>query len=273
MKWLIGLLAAGLLAISAQAATVFTLGILPNHSARTLATSYEPLRAYLAWHLKQPVRIESAADFTRFQERTRRGDFDLTLTAGHLARLVQKDAGFQPLAQFTPDHTALLMGFIDHPINAISQLRGRQVAVVDRLAATVMATLNHLAAQGLQAGRDFRVVEHRSHASAAYSLNSGLSAALITTHQGMQHMPIELRNRLLELQRVTDVPALVFLARPDLPKARAAALTRLLLDFQHETAGTAFLQQTGYRSLVEADEARMKRVDGYLKATRSALIP
>ncbi len=273
MSRLLGLLAGVLLAWSAQAEVAFTLGILPNHSARTLTTRYEPLRAYLEQHLRQPVRIESATNFTRFQARTRRGDFDLALTAAHLARLAQKDAGFQPLVQFTPDHTALLVASTDQPDATIEQLRGRQLAVVDRLAVTVTATLSRLAEQGLQAGRDFRVVEHRSHESAAYSLNSGLSAAIVTTRQGMLQIPVELRTKLVVLQQVDPIPALVFLARPALPGARAMRLKKLLLEFQRQPAGVEFLRQVGYGSLVEADEVRMKRADIYLKTTRNTLAP
>jgi phosphonate transport system substrate-binding protein len=261
------------LAFSVQAGTAFTLGVLPNHSAHTLATSYEPLRAYLERQLKQAVRIESAVDFTRFHQRSQRGDFDLTLTAAHLARLAQKDAGFQPLVQFTPDHTALLVGASDGSITSVNQLRGRQLAVVDRQAVTVMAALSHLARQDLQAGRDFRVVEHRSHASAAYSLNTGLSAAIITTRQGMLQIPVELRTKLVVLQQITEIPALVFMAGPTLPATRALHLKKLLLDFQQEPTGVEFLQQVGYRSLVEADETRMKRVDIHLKAARGTLAP
>jgi phosphonate transport system substrate-binding protein len=86
---LFGLLA-GLLPFSVQAAAVFTLGIIPAHSPRVLTERYEPLRAYLESRLKQPVRIESAADFARFQARTVRGEFDLTVTAPHFARLAQR---------------------------------------------------------------------------------------------------------------------------------------------------------------------------------------
>jgi phosphonate transport system substrate-binding protein len=92
-------------AASAQAASSFILGVLPIHSARVLTERYEPLRAYLEKHLKQPVRIESAADFRRFHERTLRGDFDLTITPAHFARLAQKEAGFVPWSSSCPTMT------------------------------------------------------------------------------------------------------------------------------------------------------------------------
>lgn len=260
-----------LLGFSAQAAPAFTLGVIPAHSARILAERYEPLRAYLEDRLKQPVRIESAADFARFHARTVHGDFDLTVTAPHFARLAQKDAGFQPLVQFTPDHDALLIYSSEHPLAGVGDLRGKQLAVIDRLAITVMATVSYLEEQGLEAGRDYRLVEHRSHASAAYSLISGLSAAAVSTSQGMLQMPDDLRRKLVVQKHIADIPAFVFLAKPGVPHARVERLKKLLLQFPNEAEGIDFLGHTGYTEIVEANEARMKRADGYLKATRKAL--
>lgn len=273
MKRAIGLLAGLLLAVTAQAAHAFTLGVLPVHSAWVLAERYEPLRAYLESHLRQPVRIESAADFARFQARTLNGDFDLTLTPSHFARLAQKGAGFQPLAQFTPDHDALLVYSADRPLTGIGDLRGKQLAVIDRLAVTVMATLSYLEEQGLEAERDYRVAEHRTHASVAYSLVTGLSAAAVTTSQGMLQIPEYLRHKLVVQKHIADIPAFVFLAKPDTPRIQVEHLKKLLLDFPTKAEGIDFLRGIGYTSVVEANETRLKRADAYLKATRKALSP
>lgn len=270
--YLFGLLA-GLLPYSTQAAAAFTLGVPPIHSARVLAERYEPLRAYLERQLKQPVRIESATDFARFQARTLNGDFNLTIIPSHFARLAQKDAGFQPLAQFTPDHDALLVTSSDRPPAGIGDLRGKQLAVIDRLAVTVLATLSYLDEQGLEAERDYRVTEHRSHASAAYSLVTGLSAAAVTTSQGMLQIPESLRRKLVVRKHIADIPAFVFLDRPDTPRIQVEHLKKLLLEFPAKAEGIDFLRGIGYTSVVEASEARMKRADAYLKTTRKALSP
>jgi phosphonate transport system substrate-binding protein len=219
------------------------------------------------------VRIESAADFAKFQARTLRGDFDLAITAAHFARLAQQDAGFQPLAQFAPDHDALLITSSEHPLNGIADLRGKQLAVIDRFAITVMASISYLEEQGLEAGRDYRVMEHRTHASAAYSLISGLSAAAVSTSQGLLQIPEDLRRKLVVQKHIADIPAFVFLARPGVPRARAERLKQLLLDFPRESEGIDFLGHTGYTAVVAVNETRMKRADAYLKATRRALAP
>ncbi len=274
--FLLGLLfglQAGLQPLAARADPTFTLGVPPIHGARVLAERHEPMRAYLEKHLKQPVRVESAADFARFQARTLRGDFDLTITPSHFARLAQKDAGFQALAQFTPDHDALLVYSSDHPLAGLGDLRGKQLAVIDRLAVTVMATLSYLEEQGLEADRDYRVTEHRTHASVAYSLVTGLSVAAVTTSQGLLQIPESSRRKLVAQKHIADIPAFVFLARPEAPRVQVEQLKKLLLEFPAEAEGIDFLRNTGYSGIVAANETRMKRVDAYLKATRKALAP
>lgn len=254
-------------------AAEFILGVLPIHSARVLAERYEPLRTYLEKHLKQPVRLESASGFAHFQARTLGGGFDLTLSPAHFARLAQKDAGYQPLAQFTPDHDALLVTAIERPPALPDALRGRELAVIDRLAITVMAAISDLEDAGLEAGRDYRVVEHRTHASAAYSVVSGLTVAAITTSQGLLQMPKELRDRLLVRKHIADIPAFIFMARPTLPREQAERLKRLLLAFPEQPEGQAFLGQIGYSAVLPVSEAHLRRADTYLKATRKALAP
>lgn len=254
----------------AWAVSSFILGVLPVHSARVITERYEPLRSYLEKTLGQPVRIESAGDFRRFHERTLHGDFDLTITPAHFARLAQKEAGFQALVQFVPDHDALLVHAADRPLSSVKDLQGRQLAVIDRMAVTVTATLQYLESQGLEADQDYKVAEHRTHASAAYSLIGGLSAAAVTTSQGLLQMPDDVRRKLVILKHIADIPAFVFITKPDTSKARNEQLKRALLAFPREAEGIDFLGHTGYNGLIPASEALMKRADIYLKETRKA---
>lgn len=264
---------AGLLLASAtaHAASSFILGIVPAHSARVLAERYEPLRAYLEAGLKQPVRIESAPDFRRFHERTLRGDFDLAVTPAHFARLAQKEAGQRPLAEFKPDHDALLIYAADRPLASFTDLKGKQLAVIDRLAITVTAAMAFLESQGLEANRDYQMVEHRTHASAAYALISGLAAAAVSTSQGLLQIPDDLRRKLVVQKHIANIPAFVLIANARMDKARTEHLKALLLNFPNEAEGIDFLGHTGYDTLIPADEAVMKRTDVYLKETRKAL--
>lgn len=261
------------LAFMTGSASAFIIGVLPIHSSRVLVERYEPLRAYLERILKQPVWVESAPDFARFQARTMNNDFDLTITAAHFARIAQKDKGLQPLAQFQPDHDSLLVYSADHPLANPGALKGKQLAVIDRLAITVTAAIEYLNEQGLVSDRDYTVVEHRTHASVAHSLVNGLAAAAVTTSQGLLQLPDDLRHKLVVQKHIADIPAFVFLVKPHLPREQAERIKAALLKFPSEAEGIEFLGHSGYSTIQPATEAMMKRADPYLKETRKVLRP
>lgn len=257
----------------ARAQSGFVVGVPPIHSPRVLAMRYEPLRAYLEARLGVPTRVETAADFTRYHARTLRGDFDLTITPAHFARMAQLDAGFQPLTHFMPDHDALLVLDAARPLQHMNELRGRNLAVIDKLAITVMPTLAYLEGHGLKAGRDFRVVEHRTHASVAHAVATGLAAAGVTTTQGLLQAPLEHRQRMVVHKHFTGIPAFVMLARPGMERTDVERLRDWLLAFQADATGRAFLTQIGYGEIRPATSAVMRRSDPYVAATRKAMRP
>ncbi|MEW5770993.1 MAG: PhnD/SsuA/transferrin family substrate-binding protein [Pseudomonadota bacterium] len=252
-------------------ATVFVVGVPPIHSMRTLAERFAPLRADLEARLGQPVLLESAASFADYHARTLAGDFDLAITPAHLARLAQKERGFQPLAQFHPDHEALLVYHARRPLADLQPLRGQRLAVIDRLAVTVMASLDYLERRGLAADRDFRVVEYRNHAGVARALEAGIAVAGVTSSQGLQQTPESVRAQIKVHARLAGIPAFIVMAKPGVTHAEAARLQGMLLDFARGQSGRTFLRGVAYDSLTAADESSLKRVDAYLKETRGRL--
>ncbi len=249
------------------------LGVVPIHSLRSLVERFDPLRAWAQTELERPARVESAADFRAFHRRTLRLEFDLLVTPIHLARLAQLEAGYQPLVQFLPAHDTLLVHDAALPIRLPDDLRGRQLAVIDQLAITVMAGVQQLEAEGLRAGIDYRLVEHRTHASALHSLLTGLSAAAITTSQGLRQLAPEQRARIRVLRHVNDVPAFVILAHPAIDTERARRLRTSLLGFAAAPDSSGFFERIGYAGLRPADDAVMRQGDTYLKASRALLTP
>lgn len=249
----------------------FVIGVPPIHSMRTLAARYEPLRAYMEAQLGQPVYLESALGFAEYHARGMRGEYDLTITPAHFARLAQKDRGFHPVIQFRPDHDALLVYNVDRPLSKLELMKGQQLAVIDRLAVTVMATVHYLDEMGLEAGRDYRVVEYRNHASVGQALMSGLAMAGVTTTHGLKQIPEPIRGKLKVYAHIADIPAFVMLAKPEASRRQIEDLQNKVLAFARSKTGRAFLKGIAYSDLVAANEQSLHRVDAYLKETSKGL--
>lgn len=244
------------------------LGLMPVYDIRALLRRYEPMRGYLGRRLDHQVRLESAPDFPRYLKSILAGEFDIAVAAAHFARIAQLDAGWIPLAQFDPDHDTMLITRSDRKPAHIADLAGSELAVIDRLAITVMGALHYLGRQGLQADRDYRVVEYHNHDSVLSSLMSGASAMAVTTTQGLRQVPNSQRERIAVYRRVSDIPAFVVMAAPTTPIDLLDRLRSALLAFPGQTEGRNFLAYNGYSGLHAADEKAMRRADPYLKDTR-----
>ena len=62
-------------------------GVFPNMTAKQIVETYQPLATALEKKLQRRVIVYSARDFRTFVERTRKGEYDILLTAPHLAWL------------------------------------------------------------------------------------------------------------------------------------------------------------------------------------------
>lgn len=255
------------LATSAES-RVLRLGLMPVYGIRTLMSRYEPMRAYIARTLGRNVRVETSADFQRYLDSILAGEFDIAVAAAHFARIAQLDAGWHALAQFDPDHDTLLIVRGEDARKKVSDFSGQEIAVIDRLAITVMGALHYLERQGLRPDKDVRITEYRNHASVVHSLLSGASAMAVTTTHGLHQIPADLRARVAVYRDIVDIPAFTVIAAPGMAKTDIERLRGALLAFPREAEGIDFMAFNSYTGLHAATESAMRRADPYLKETR-----
>ena len=91
-------------AVGASDPLVF--GVFPNMTAKQIVETYRPLAEALEKTLNRRVVIYTARDFATFIERTRRGEYDILLTAPHLAWLASQDPGRPARSWSTPPRFA-----------------------------------------------------------------------------------------------------------------------------------------------------------------------
>ncbi len=254
------------LCLSAHGATTDPLkvGILPTLSTRTLLGNYQPLRDFLERELQRPVVLLTAPDFRAFHRDTEAGVFDLAVTAPHLARLAQLEGRMQVLAAYRADNRALVIMARARPVKSIGELRGRTLAIFDPLALVVLQALDWFAQQGLQPGRDFRVLDTPSHTSVAYSVMGGESLLGVTAPAGMRQWPEGMRGELQVLTELPAVPALVWTAHPRLG-AESERVKAALLRLPDSAEGRQFLANTGYQGIREATPGELRALDPYAR--------
>lgn len=248
----------------AAAEQVLKVGLLPTLSPRALITQYQPLRDYLERELNRPVVLHTAPDFAAHHRETENGTYDLVLTAAHLARLAQLEGRLQPLATYRGTNRPILVMAKARPVKTIAELRGRRLAIFDPMALVILHSLRWLEEQGLQAGRDFQVVDTPSHNSVAHAVATGEAILGVTAPAGMRSLPDELRDKLANYAELPPVSALIWAAHPRLGP-EVPRLKALLLRFPESAEGRGFLSHTRYQGLREVSAEELRSLDPYAR--------
>lgn len=228
-------------------------GVFPHLTAKQMVETYRPLADALEKRLQRRVVIYTARDFKTFIERTRQGEYDILLTAPHLAWLARQDAGYRPLLKYVQPVRGLLVVKSDSPFYAPDALRGRTIATADSIAVVVLALHAELAARGLRRTIDYQTTDSGTHLNAAMQVINGRADAAILGLPTYRLMPPELRQQLRVLAETPPLSSLMYLTHPRLRDAEAQAVRRTLLSFAATPEGQAFMQHGGHGGFAEVD--------------------
>lgn len=267
---LVILLVSGRSAHAAEAQPL-EIGIIPTLSTRTILSTYQPLRDYLAERLQRPVVLVTAPDYRAFIARTQRGEYRVVITAPHFARLAQVEAGYVPLVRVKRELRGIVVVRRDSGIAGVADLRGKSVGTPDNLAIVTMLGEQLLRAQGLVPGRDVDVRHFGSFNSAMLAVHAGKASAAVTAATALKQMAPEVRDALREIATTPAVPHVIYLAHPRVPAAEVRQLRELLVAFGKHPGGAAFFEQTGFAGLEPPTPEQLRTLDPYVSALKRRL--
>lgn len=258
--------------LHAKGEAPLAVGILPNLSPRALIGRYQAFGRYLERVLSARVEILTANGWRSFHERALGGDYDLIVTAAHLARLGQVDGSLVPLACFEPPIRALLVHGRDRPLAGRDDLRGHTIALSNPASLVALRGLRWLEESGLQRDRDYRTAAVATDDSLGAMILRGAARAAILSDGEFRAVPEPERQRLEIHAAFAEVPGFVALAHPKLGESRIDALRAALLALDEATdEGRQFFASNGIRSVVAVAPAQWQALDVYLDDTRRLL--
>lgn len=270
MRALIRLLLTALLALATTtiakaepASHELVFGIYPFLSSGQIADRYAPLRDHLAKQLNRPVSLRSAPDFEAFIERTRQGEYDIIFTAPHMGRLAEKRDGYRALAQTGYSIVIVALTRKDGPINKITDLKGRSLAVGARLSMSYQMVDRELEKHGLSIGRDVRFVNTSNFSNVLESLvrkeaDAGATGTLLWD-SASQEKHLVLR----EIWRSQSIPGFLLLGHSRLGNATLKTLEHALFEFSQTPPGKTYFEATQQIDFRPIDAATLKRIDPY----------
>lgn len=240
-----------------------TFGVFPHLTARQTVETYRPLADVLEKHLRRRVAIYSARDFKTFVERTRQGEYDILLTAPHLAWLARQDAGYRPLLKYAQPVRGLLVVKSDSPFDAPDALRGRTIAAADPLAVVTLALHAELATHGLRRNVDYQTTDSGTHLNAAMQVINGRADAAMVGLPTYRLMPPELRRQVRVLAETPPLSSMTYLSHPRLRDVEAQAVHQALREFAATPEGQAFMRGGGYGGFAEVDGSELSAFRPY----------
>ena len=261
--------ASAMAALPARAAEppVLRIGVAPHTSARLILEMYQPLRESLQQSLGGPVEILTAPDFTEFARRALAQEYDIAITTGHQARLLQTDGGYRPLVTYSAEFHSVILAPKDSIAKVATDFNG---ATVIGLSRTSLVTL--WGEQWLRAGQaqnlQMRYVSAAD--SVAQLLLSGDAAAGLVSLANFQSLSPEVRAGLRFVVQSGAQLGRVYMLNSR-QASREEAIQKALAAFAGSPAGSHYFesyQLEGYRA-VKADE--LVAMDPFAQAVRKEL--
>jgi len=237
-------------------------GVVPYLSARKLAQLYEPIRAWFAATLAQPVTLESAPDYRAHFARTAGGEYDFIATSPYFGRIAQQRHGMVGLARPSTPLEPLLIVLPQSPIRTLSDLKGRKIATSDPWANLTLAARRLFREQGWVIGRDLYLEPTGSHANSFAHLQQGLADAAVVSVTAITQLNLA-ADRYRILYRFPPSPPLLYLAHRRLGESRLAQLRRALLAWSAQE-GQAVFARLGHGTLQPITDADWDALDPFV---------
>lgn len=245
-------------------------GILPFNSTLALMKTHQPLRQFLQARLGRPVEIFTAPDYQSFLREQLDGNYDLMITPPHFG-LMAIDKGYVPLYHYKARMEPIMVVRKDDTAVDARGLRGRRIAIANRIAFASMAGLKWLGEKGMRPERDFVLQERPTHGAAIAAVAVGDADGAITTTTLLGQVPEDVRQRLRYFSSEIRLPHVLFMAHKRLGAAEQQRIKDALRAFESAPEGQAFFKETSYIGFEELDARELAAYKPYLATLRQLL--
>ncbi len=245
----------------------FIIGVAPHTSARVILEMYQPLRIYLEKALAMPVEIRTATDFTDFVRHALAQEYDIAITTGHQARLLQTDAKYQPLLTYKAGFKAVAIVAAKGPVHKAKDLKGTNVLGLSASSLVTLWGQHWLAENGLGS---IPVKYVSASDSVAQLVISGDASAGFTSLANFQVLNPEVKSQLRILAESPPMAGRVYVLNSR-DGSKKKQIEAALWDFAKTPEGKRYFQTKkldGYRNLKPQE---LESMDKYAAEIRAVL--
>lgn len=255
---------------TASEAAPLRMALIPYLSPSVLVPLFQPLAKHFEADVGRKVELYSSPNIRVHVERILHPDYDIIFTAPHMGRLSQVDAGYVPIGGFLRPLTGVISVRKNSPITRIEQLRGKTIAINDRLVLNSILVLNELGKRGIGV-TDLVIVPAVTQNSALLSVALGDVDAAITVNFALGQIPKEKQEELRTLFQTEEdptMPGTLILVHPKMPLEERQRLQASLMGFAATAEGQKFMSASSYKDVSPVVPAHLKNLDVFLPELR-----
>lgn len=256
--------------VAGQQPSALRIAVVPYLTPSVLLALFQPIRNHLERELKQPVELYTAPDIRTHVKRIQRPEYDAVITSAHFSRLAQLDGGYIPVAGFDSPLKAIVSVNKDSAIQSLEDLKGRTIAVNDRLVLVSIVALQDIQARGVKP-EEMRLAPAVTQNSSLLSVASGDVDAAITAQFTLNQIPEQQRQGIRTIYTTDTLPNVKFLAGYRLSRDLRDRMQAALLAFGDTPDGARFFANSGFTAIGRVSETQMKLLDRYIPETRRLL--
>lgn len=232
-------------------------GLLPYLSNQKLLNTFAPLAKYLERKLHRKVLLVTAPDFASYFKRGNLGQYDIYVTAPHLAAYAEIKHRHRRLVRPEKNMQGTFMVPIESKIKNLSGLKGKVLAAPDSLAVITMVAERFLMENGLVPGQDVFIRNGSSHNNAVATVFEGLSDAAVSLSTFYDGLDQQQKLKLRVIAITPSIPHGMFMASPDLDTGLYRSVLSAMLAFPDAQEGEVFFKRTAFIGFVEISDADM----------------
>ena len=245
----------------------FIIGVAPHTSARVILEMYQPLRVYMEKSLGMVVEIVTAPDFSDFALRALTGEYDLAVTTGHPARLLQTDAGYIPLLTYKEEFKAVALVAKESPTRSPKDLADKNALGLSPSSLVTLWGQHWLAGNNL-GGIPIRYVSASD--SVAQAVVAGEAAVGFTSTANFNKLSPELQSKLRILAESPTMAGRVYMLN-NRYSARQGEIKSTLWSFAATMEAKDYFETNklgGYRNL---EPKELEAMDSYAAEVKASL--
>lgn len=229
-------------------------GFLPAFNAERILGTFEPLLDYVAEKTGTRMRLETAPDMPEYMRRVvQEQRYAFTFMPPHLYLNAEK-VGYRAIAKITgTDLRAVFVTRNESPINTFSDLKGKQLAVMDDVALVTVLGLAKLRAVGLVPRQDVALIEVSNMDSCIQAVLRGRTdAAVVVEPFFKERLPADVRGQMRVFMTSDSVPHMPVSVAPWVDAELRDRVLAVLLGMSDDKEGAALLRRIAWQGFVQA---------------------